>query len=324
MPSLTTALREIVLQLALLIVTLAAVELLLRLADLRELREGYRQGSYLAYRYDAELGWSSVPNAVGTFTGSRTIHVQNNSLGMRDIEHKGPRRPTVLFLGDSFVWGYDVEANERFTELLRTELPGLNIVNAGVSGYGTDQEYLFLNRIWSTFQPDVVVLIFCVMNDRIDNSLNMTDGGHYKPYLARDIDGNFHFAGQPVPKSRYTYFAENRLVKNLWLARAAVTGYVHWRYPEISVPDPTERLVMMMKELVESRGAKFLVGVQYHDQQLEAYLQAQKIRYTSFEGADSYERDGSHWTPKGHVLVAKRLKDLLFETGAIKVAEPSP
>ena len=45
-----------------------------------------------------------------------------------------------MFVGDSFVWGYDVEASERFTELLRDEFPGIRIVNAGVNAYGTDQD----------------------------------------------------------------------------------------------------------------------------------------------------------------------------------------
>ena len=38
------------------IVTLAALEIVLRVADFRELREGVTERS-LSYRYDAELGW---------------------------------------------------------------------------------------------------------------------------------------------------------------------------------------------------------------------------------------------------------------------------
>ena len=67
----------------------------------------------------------------------------------------------MLFMGDSFVWGVDAEAEERFTDLLRGRIPDLAIVNAGVSGFGTDQEYLLLQRIWPKIEPKVVVLIFC-------------------------------------------------------------------------------------------------------------------------------------------------------------------
>ncbi len=66
---------------------------------------------------------------------------------------------------------------------------------------------------------------------------------------------------------------------------------------------------------MESQGAKFLVGLQYREPQLEAALAAQKIPYVSFDGAEHYSGDGDHWTPKGHELVARRLMTLLSENG---------
>jgi hypothetical protein len=315
--------RAILLQLLMIIATLATTELFLRIIDLRELRDGYGRGYTVVHRYDAELGWLPIPNTVATFAGSRTISIQHNSLGLRDVEHERTDRPTVLFVGDSFVWGYDVEASERFTELLRAEFPGMEIVNAGVNGYGTDQEYLLLNRLWSAFRPDMVVLNFTTSNDHNDNTSNMISDGYYKPYLAQAAEGAWRFLGQPVPKSRQTYFTDDPLVKNLRLARLAVTSYIHVRHPRIAVPDPTERLVGMMRDLVESRGAKFLVGLQYGDAELESFLRAQEIRYTSFDGAESYLVQGNHWTPRGHALVADRLKVLLSAAGVVKSSSDS-
>src|ERR1700730_36302 len=103
--------RDILLQLLITIATLATIELLLRVIDLRELRDGYGRGYTVVHRYDPELGWLPIPNSVGTFAGSRTIGIQHNSLGLRDVEHERTDRPMVLFVGDSFVWGYDVEAS---------------------------------------------------------------------------------------------------------------------------------------------------------------------------------------------------------------------
>src|SRR5215470_14451543 len=172
--------REVLVHLAVMAAVLVAAELTLRAMDLRELRDSYEPGRALLFHHDAGLGWAPIPNAAATFAGTRTVTVRNNTLGLRDVEPAGARKPTVLFLGDSFVWGYDVEANERFTELLRDKLPAARIVNAGVPGYGTDQEYLMLARIWSAVNPDVVVLMFCTGNDRLDNSANMRNGGYYK------------------------------------------------------------------------------------------------------------------------------------------------
>src|SRR5690242_18628209 len=102
-------LRGLLTQLAILLVTLAAIELVLRLLDLRFLRDGARPGYAFVYRYDSDLGWAPVPNARAAFTGSRTVDVQNNSIGMRDIEHGRGGSPRILFVGDSFTWGFDVE-----------------------------------------------------------------------------------------------------------------------------------------------------------------------------------------------------------------------
>jgi lysophospholipase L1-like esterase len=52
----------------------------------------------------------------------------------------------IVFLGDSFVWGLDSEADERFTELLKAKLPDYKVLVA-VAGFGTDQEYLLPKRL---------------------------------------------------------------------------------------------------------------------------------------------------------------------------------
>src|ERR1041385_5073108 len=135
----------------------------------------------LMYRYDAQLGWFPEPNSKHVFTGSRTITVQHNSRGFRDIEPLKTGKPAIAFLGDSFVWGVDVEASERFTDKLQARHPEWNVYNLGVSGYGTDQEYLLLDKYFDEYKPRVVFLIFCSSNDDSDNCWNIR-GGYYKPY----------------------------------------------------------------------------------------------------------------------------------------------
>jgi hypothetical protein len=305
------ALRSAGITLCVGLVTLAAIEIMLRVADLRMLREGSNERS-LTYRYDAELGWAPVPNSSSVVTNARTIHVQHNSLGFRDIEFERDARPRILFLGDSFVWGVDTEADERFTDLLRNRMPGFNIVNAGVSGYGTDQEYLLLQRIWPKIQPAVVVLIFCADNDRLDNVANIRYDGYQKPYFATAPDGTLQLRGQPVPISRQLYIKQNWLVRHLWLARVAAFAYVEIEHPGVDVSDPTEKLVSRMHEFVEAHGAKFIVGLQSRDDALVRHLQAEQIPFVTFEGAEAYPGQyGSHWTPTGQKLVAERLFGLL-------------
>ncbi|HWH77554.1 MAG TPA: hypothetical protein VNT76_09290, partial [Candidatus Binatus sp.] len=107
----------------------------------------------LTYRYDPKLGWFPIAHSKKIFAGNRTIHVEHNSRGFRDIEHIIDTRPRMMVLGDSFVWGYDVEQTERFTDKLRAQLTDWSIYNLGVSGYGTDQEYLLLKQQYDFYRP---------------------------------------------------------------------------------------------------------------------------------------------------------------------------
>jgi hypothetical protein len=312
------ALRSTCTTLCITLATLAAIEITLRIVDLRILRDDTSERS-LSYRHDAELGWVPVPGSSAVVTNARTIHVQHNSLGFRDIEFAPDARPTVLFLGDSFVWGVDAETNERFTDLLRSRLSGLTIVNAGVSGYGTDQEYLLLQRIWPIIRPAAVVLIICTDNDRLDNGTNIRYNGYQKPYFASAADGALVLRGQPVPKSRQLYIRQNWLVRHLWLARLAVFTYVEIRHPQLYVPDPTEKLVSKVRDFVEAHGAKLIVGLQSSDDdKLIQHLKAERIPFVAFDGVETYSNaSGRHWTPGAHKLVAERLLGLLSETNII-------
>lgn len=311
-------LKGLALSLGMTLATLVALEVILRIADFRMLREGASERS-LTYRYDEELGWAPIPNSTSSVTTARTISARHNSLGLRDIEFEPDARPAILVLGDSFVWGVDADANERFTDRLRTRIADHKIVNAGVSGYGTDQQYLFMQRLWPKIKPATVVLIFCTDNDRLDNGTNIRYDGYQKPFFATAPDGTLTLRGQPVPKSRQLYFKEDWLVRHLWLARLVAALYVEVRHPQLFVADPTERLVGKIKEFVEANGARFLVGLQRTDAQLVRYLEENRIPFVTFDGAASYPAaHGAHWTPEGQKVVAERLFQLLAENRIVQ------
>lgn len=301
------------------LVTLAGLEVFLRIADFREFRDILSETA-LAYDYDADLGWAPVPGSIGTVVSFRTTHYKHNSLGLRDEEFSLDAKPTIVFLGDSFVWGLDSEANERFTDLLKPRIPDYKIQAAAISGFGTDQEYLLLQRIWPKVKPAVVVLIFCGLNDRQDNTSSLYYFNYYKPYFATQPDGSLKLMGQPVPRSHLLYFKDHWLVRNLRLARMATNVYVRLKYPKVTVPDATEKLVTKIRDFVESNGSKFMVGIQYHDEALVSYLEANRIPFVKLEGADfigPFKENvwGAHWTPAGQKDVANRIYGLLSATG---------
>jgi len=304
--------------------TLAALEIVLRIADFRELRDGVSERS-LSYAYDPELGWAPVPRSTSVVTNARTIHATHNSLGLRDEEFVPDARPTIMFLGDSFVWGLDVEAGERFSELLKPRMTGYKILAAGVSGYGTDQEYLLLKRLWPKVKPAIVVLIFCTNNDREDNSTNIRYEGYQKPYYTTAADGVLVLQGQPVPASRLQAIRENWWINHVWLLRLANAVYLKLKYPKVQVPDPTERLIDKIREFVEANGARFLAGLQTTDDSLVRYLRVTHVPFVAFDGADVYPgaASGAHWTPEGHKFVAEKVYGLLSANGVVGSSPPT-
>ncbi len=320
------AVLSIAITLAVTLVTLAALEIFLRIADFRELRETLTESS-LAYDYDADLGWAPGPGLTGTVVSFRTTHYKHNSLGLRDEEFGLDAKPTIVFLGDSYVWGLDSEADERFSDLLKPRIPDHKILAAGISGFGTDQEYLLLRRIWPKVKPAVVVLIFCGSNDRQDNVRNLYYFNYYKPYFATQADGSLQLMGQPVPRSHLLYYKDYWLVRNLWLARLATNAYLRLSYPKVTVPDPTEKLVTKIRDFVEGNGSKFMVGIQDRDEALVRHLEANRIPFVKLEGADylkNFEGNiwGAHWTPEGQKDVAARIHGMLSANGVVR-AKPA-
>jgi len=270
----------------------------------------------LTYRYDAQLGWFPIPNSSKRFTGSRTITISHNSNGFRDHEPVKDNRPGIVFLGDSLVWGFDVEAQERFTEKLQAKHPNWGIYNFGVSGYGTDQEYLLLQRYFDRYHPRVVFLVICGDNDNDDNAWNFR-GDYYKPYYTLE-GGGLRVKGIPVPKSENVFFAEHPLLSRLYLVRLATRVRCRWSNPRpVENPKPpTGALLLDMRGYVAKNGAFFAVGLQHSNDELENFLKKFNIPFvdlTTTNAAHCYPTHGNHWTPEGHSFVADKINAFLEE-----------
>jgi GDSL-like Lipase/Acylhydrolase family len=129
-------------------------------------------------RYDSLLGWSLVPNSSLVSVDEQRdfrYRIEVNALGLRerDVPIAKPRgQNRVAILGDSFVFGVGLNAGERFSDVLDRSLPDdVEVINAGVPGWGTDQEMLFYESFVRKLKPDVVVLTFLGQNDVVNNAL---------------------------------------------------------------------------------------------------------------------------------------------------------
>jgi lysophospholipase L1-like esterase len=274
------------------------------------------------YRYDARLGWFPLERSGGFLTVNVRIFARHNSQGFRDREHGVKTKPRIAFLGDSYVWGYDVDERQRFTELVQARLPSREIVNLGVSGYGNDQEYLLLRDRFDTFSPDLVFIVFCADNDHWNNDSNNVYEGYFKPYFLVE-NGALALRGVPVPRS--VNYVRTSLP---WLFRSAVsriltTAVLRAVQPRaIRVPDPTNTILAEIRQFVERRGARFAVGMQDDDAGVSEFLSRSGIPWVSLSNPNRFPGKG-HWTPAGHVVVAERIVAFLRKEGLVQDEEPT-
>lgn len=131
----------------------------------------------------AEYGWRHLPNAEGwlfSCLGRKfewQVRTRINALGLRDRERTyekpvGTKR--VLLLGDSITEAMQVPLENTFATLLEDNLrargESIEVVNTGVAAYSTDNELEYFRTEGKRFAPDLVVLVFNVVNDVAENS----------------------------------------------------------------------------------------------------------------------------------------------------------
>jgi lysophospholipase L1-like esterase len=131
-------------------------------------------------------GWQTVEGAA---------LVEINSHGYRDRERaltKPARTIRIALLGDSFVEARQVAFEDSFGAVLERLLASdrrfagrtVEVLNFGVSGFGTTQELLTLRRDVLAFQPDQVILAVFTGNDISDNSKALSHPLDARPYFA--------------------------------------------------------------------------------------------------------------------------------------------
>lgn len=308
------------------------------------------------WRYDPLLGWAHEPGQEGIFEARQfRTHVRINQAGLRDREHTYDRPDGVkriLVVGDSFAWGYGVEDADRFSQRLES-MPGVEVINAGVSGYSTDQELLWLTNEGVKYEFDLVILAL-TGNDLGDNHRDLVNTIYYKPRFVND-EGQLTLVGYPVPRTNLP----GKLIYHL-SQRSALTYFLVQRYfdllalnasrqqpsPGTSQPGPgvnaagqpfelTIALLDEIRGIAESGQAEFMIvatdrwwngptGTSFPEF-IEA-LEAADFPVLDVEALPGFELEAmvipgdGHWNSAGHAFVADALKtvietkDLLGET----------
>lgn len=148
-------------------ITLAAGELILRTLYPQDLGIWYETREGLA------IHCPSLKRYLSKFQQL----VEINSYGMRDREHTVEKPEGVfriLVLGDSFMEALQVGFEESLPHLLETRLAQqwprrVEVLNASVSGWGTDDELKYLTEYGVHFKPDLILVAMTLHNDVSDN-----------------------------------------------------------------------------------------------------------------------------------------------------------
>ena len=126
------------------------------------------------------FGWWHIPHSGGTFHSDFnefTAEVRINARGLRDREigYDNPNDAVrILSLADSFGEALQVDLDQTYAKQLEQLLAGplarpVEVINAGVGGWGTDQESIFYVAEGFRYEPDVVLLAFFIRNDAVNN-----------------------------------------------------------------------------------------------------------------------------------------------------------
>jgi len=147
------------------------------------------------YKNNGILGYSMRENLDSIYKDRyRKYRITTNSKGLRSPETSYSKPDGVyriVVLGDSFTFGHGVNDHETFSRCLDRRLNSgkrkYEVINAGVSGYGSWEQLEWLKTEGYKYNPDLIITAFCENNDFLDNYIAVIAEGHGK--FRREVKG---------------------------------------------------------------------------------------------------------------------------------------
>lgn len=261
------------------------------------------------YMYDPKLGWKLRPGYRGRQTREGNAYIRTNSLGFRGPEYKIEKTDSVFrvaVLGTSTVDAIHVPEENIFFNVAKKKLQSsgvfdgktIEMMNFGVRGYNTTQEYLVLKNIALNYKPDLVLLSFSCEYNIVGNSPELNPKTNIMPFFRLDnsekllLDSSFSSNSNLYPNRSFLYrvyfvvrdrmrivqlldidvlyrFAKKvirgkKIKEDRYRGMTGLVTYPHCYYPQ---DDPgllngwniTEKILIKMKNDIEKKGAKLAV-----------------------------------------------------------------
>lgn len=316
-------------------IVLLCIEIVLSFSNFTVQTETWRVRGI--FQLDKDLVYSLKPDIERTWeSGGFVEYVKTNRFGLRDdkVQDKTNYEKRILVLGDSMTFGHRVNGDEAFPnqleKIFKKRGRKIDVINAGIKGYGTDQSYKFFTTRLRSLKPDLV--IFAInMNDVFDNinlPLYTIEDEKLVPVDARK---NWLYISARVynflPK-----FIQNRNLPRFIFERLANRDWFHVRYniedKELfiwSIKKIYLELAQLQKIADNDNFKLLVVGVPYKDNIREAFSWLEKDGIWLFnahkddiwrEQADVlFFEDDNHFSIKGNEVLAKKLYEFLKQSG---------
>jgi lysophospholipase L1-like esterase len=290
----------------------------------------------------------NIGNVRGTMIVPEYRHAfTTNSQGFRGMKEYSLQKPPgvyrVIVLGDSVALGHGVEDSETFAAVLERELSKsrpTEVINMGVSGFGTAEELIQLQHVGWAYQPDLIVLTY-FQNDPYNNvvsklfavennTLIQSEKSFVPAIFIRDRLYSIPGYSWLCQRSHLMNFVRNRF-SAIFTQKLARENRIGIETTDLLTPDEAQLTQFLLNAFIaETRShrvplmivnvplvaegkliSNFSAEELQTDREWMMVVDMKKDVYETHPVTDlSYEKD-AHPTPYGHRLIGERLAEVI-------------
>jgi len=221
------------------------------------------------FRRHPTLGYSHIPGRFIVTLGSgysfNVTHLPNTLRITHpiDINKKPERKEEIWIFGGSYTHGWSINDEETYPWLLQERLPEYDIINYGVSGYGTMHSLLQFLDALKTKTPKVAVLAYAGFHDERNTFSRARRkiiapwnklGPLVQPYARVEKDGWLQYLFADVEYSEFPMMRYSALVHFI------ETKYNEFESKRLRSHAVSEGLVTGMARLAKKHEVIFIVA----------------------------------------------------------------
>ncbi len=240
--------------------------------------------------YHPRLGWAPRPEASGQDAYGNTVTILPDGTRSNGDSPVQTRERPILVVGDSLVFGDEVNDHETWPAQLEKML-GRRVVNGGVNGYGIDQAVLRAEELIEELNPGLLLFGF-YPDDIMRCGLSVRH--QPKPFFEL-VEDSIRLANVPVPEIDKVspgflteLAAKSYLVKKLlpgFLKSSGDMGFVgaHYEHEQVSA-----LLLKRISQVAQERSIPVVFVVQYNELSLETKERVDRVLY--YVSQDGYSQ----------------------------------